>query len=110
MRDQSSISGYEYTNADHSHAHTYLLPTVKAELAAIHKRLGGTPLRLFDLGCGNGAVGARLAEHGYSVTGVDPSSEGIEQARKAYSHLRFEMGSAYDDLALKFGRFPIAIS
>ena len=109
MKDQASISGYQYSHSDHSHAHAYLLPTVKEELTAIRSRLGAPP-RLFDLGCGNGSVGAHLAAEGWSVTGVDPSSEGIAQARKAYPDLRFEEGSAYDDLAGKHGRFPVVVS
>ena len=109
MKDQSSISGYKYSNANNSHAHAYLLPTLMHELAAIQRRLGNTP-RLFDLGCGNGSVGAQLAEHGWSVTGVDPSSEGIKQAREAYPHLRFDEGSAYDQLATKYGQFSVVIS
>jgi hypothetical protein len=56
-------------------------------------------LRLLDLGCGNGSVGAMLAKDVWSVTGVDPSSEGITDVREAYPDLRFEEGSAYDDLA-----------
>jgi len=68
------------------------------------------PPRLFDLGCGNGSVGALLSRDGWSVTGVDPSSEGIAEARKAYPHLRFEQGSAYDDLAAKYGQFPVVTS
>lgn len=43
MKDQSSISGYEYSHADHSHAHAYLLPTLQEELIAIHKGLGNIP-------------------------------------------------------------------
>lgn len=65
---------------------------------------------LFDLACRNGSVGALLASHGWPVTGVDPSSEGIVEAQRAYPHLRFEQGSAYDDLAAKHGRFPVVIS
>ena len=42
--------------------------------------------------------------------GVDPSSEGIAQARQAFPELRLEQGSAYDDLAAKYGRFPVVVS
>lgn len=65
MKDKSSISGYIYSHADRSHAHAYLLPTVKEELAAGHKRTGAHSL--FDLGCGNGSVGAHIAELGWTV-------------------------------------------
>ena len=111
MKTQPAISGYRYTSSRHSHAHAYLLPTVKAELSLKKKALGKQPARLFDLGCGNGAVAAQLAGGGeWSVTGVDPSSEGIAQARQAFPELRLAPGSAYDDLAAKYGRFPVVVS
>jgi 2-polyprenyl-6-hydroxyphenyl methylase/3-demethylubiquinone-9 3-methyltransferase len=51
-----------------------------------------------------------LAEEGYEVAGVDPSTEGIAHAQAAYPHLRLDVGSAYDDLVACFGRFPAVIS
>jgi 2-polyprenyl-6-hydroxyphenyl methylase/3-demethylubiquinone-9 3-methyltransferase len=66
--------------------------------------------RLFDLGCGNGSIGAALSNDGWDVTGVDPSSEGIDQANSEYPKLRLEQGSAYEDLADRFGQFPVVIS
>lgn len=47
-------------------------------------------VRVVDLGCGTGAVGARLAEHGVRhVTGLDLSPEMLEVARTkaVYEHL-----------------------
>jgi len=110
MKDLKDISGYHYGHAENSHAHAYLLPVVKSELAAIRERLGGQPARLFDLGCGNGSVGSQLSAEGWFVTGVDPSSQGIEKAQAAYPELQLEQGSAYDDLASKYGRFPAVVS
>ena len=46
-----------------------------------------------------------MADRGWDVTGVDPSAEGIAQANRAYPDIRLEQGSAYDDLAEKYGRF-----
>jgi 2-polyprenyl-6-hydroxyphenyl methylase/3-demethylubiquinone-9 3-methyltransferase len=66
--------------------------------------------RVIDVGCGNGAVAEYLNQQGYQVTGVDPSAEGIVQARAAYPQLTFEQGSAYDDLVTTFGTFPAVIS
>ncbi|HMO09586.1 MAG TPA: methyltransferase domain-containing protein [Paracoccaceae bacterium] len=107
MKSSDSISGYRYGDAETNTSHGYLLPAVKAELAGIGS---GVPKRLFDLGCGNGSVGAVLHGMGWNVTGVDPSEEGIAQARARYPGLRFETGSAYDDLAASYGRFPVVIS
>jgi 2-polyprenyl-3-methyl-5-hydroxy-6-metoxy-1,4-benzoquinol methylase len=66
--------------------------------------------RAFDLGCGNGATAHMLSSLGFVVTGVDPSQSGIELARKAYPTCRFEIGSAYDDLAVGYGTFPLVVS
>ena len=71
MKTQPAISGYRYTSSDHSHAHAYLLPTVKAELSLKQKALGKQPARLFDLGCGNGGVAAQIAGGG---NGQSPAS------------------------------------
>lgn len=65
---------------------------------------------MFDLGAGNGSVAAHLSALGYDITGVDPSKRGLEEARRAYPHLRIEEGSCYEDLALKYGQFPVVIS
>jgi 2-polyprenyl-6-hydroxyphenyl methylase/3-demethylubiquinone-9 3-methyltransferase len=63
-----------------------------------------------DLGCGSGATVNMLAELGIEVVGVDPSESGIALARAAYPACRFEIGSAYDDLASGLGRFPLVVS
>jgi SAM-dependent methyltransferase len=46
-----------------------------------------------DLGCGPGWFTNLLAEKGLDVFGVDLSSGMIGQARQAFPHLRFEVGS-----------------
>ena len=72
MQEQPTISGYRYTSSRHSHAHAYLLPTVRAELSLKKESLGKQPARLFDLGCGNGSVAAQLA--GGGGDGPSPAS------------------------------------
>jgi ubiquinone/menaquinone biosynthesis C-methylase UbiE len=57
-----------------------------SELGASARRivlrlLGDGPGRLLDVGCGGGAHAAELAEHGWSVTGVDVSVSQLELAR-----------------------------
>lgn len=106
----SRQSGYRYDDHCLTHTHRYLMPEV-------HRILGQqTPQgivddkRLFDLGCGNGSVGNELKQAGWDVTGVDVSEEGIAEARKNYPHLHLEQGSAYDDLAAGYGRFPVVLS
>lgn len=110
---EPAISGYRYGHAGPSHSHGYLLPAVLGLLAELERSdaAGGQGARrLFELGCGNGSVANALTERGWDVTGVDPSVEGIAQAQAAYPHLKLEPGSAYDDLAARYGRFPIVLS
>jgi 2-polyprenyl-6-hydroxyphenyl methylase/3-demethylubiquinone-9 3-methyltransferase len=107
MKSTEEIAGYRYEDAEVNTSHAYLLPALRGELARI-KTPG--PKHLFDLGCGNGSVGALMHQEGWEVTGVDPSAEGIAQAKARHPHLKLETGSAYDDLVGTYGRFPVVIS
>ena len=51
-----------------------------------------------------------MANQGWEVTGIDPSTEGIAQANASYPQVRLEIGSAYDDLSGKYGTFPVVTS
>jgi 2-polyprenyl-6-hydroxyphenyl methylase/3-demethylubiquinone-9 3-methyltransferase len=95
---------YVYGNGEPGQVSRYLWPTVIRILADLSGR------RVFDLGCGNGALAAHLTTLGYEVTGVDPSESGIAQARRAHPDLRVHLGSAYDDLASRYDKFEIVIS
>jgi 2-polyprenyl-6-hydroxyphenyl methylase/3-demethylubiquinone-9 3-methyltransferase len=53
---------------------------------------------------------ALLQQNGYQVVGVDPSVEGVSQAHAAYPELSVHAGSAYDDLAARYGSFPVVVS
>ena len=108
MNDQKSISGYRYESSDSNCSHKYLLPAVIRKLNEL-KSFSVKP-QIFELGCGNGSVASRLAQKGWDVIGVDPSVEGIRQAKKAYPGLRLAEGSAYDDLPAKYGQFPVVLS
>lgn len=110
MEPLGDISGYKYNDARDSHSHAYLLPTVKAELTSIKGKALNSELQIFELGCGNGSLAAVLADDGWKVVGVDPSVSGIEVANGNYPHLQLEIGSASEDLAARFGRFPAVIS
>jgi 2-polyprenyl-3-methyl-5-hydroxy-6-metoxy-1,4-benzoquinol methylase len=56
-------------------------------------------LRVLDAGCGSGFIAAQIAALGHAVTGIDASPDGIGLARRAYSGVRFEIASVYDDIA-----------
>ena len=50
--------------------------------------------RILDLGCGTGHLTAQIAASGADVMGMDKSTGMIEEARKGYPDLRFELGDA----------------
>ncbi|MEG3436355.1 methyltransferase domain-containing protein [Pannus brasiliensis CCIBt3594] len=100
------MSDYHYSHARCGFAHAYLLPPLREIIG----KLDIPEKRLFDLGCGNGSIANWLAEQGFQVSGCDPSQSGIARAREAFPELDLHVGSAYDDLADKFGTFPLVIS
>jgi 2-polyprenyl-6-hydroxyphenyl methylase/3-demethylubiquinone-9 3-methyltransferase len=104
-----SISGYVYTTSGHNSSHRYLLPRVKMILSDIAEN-SKREKRLFEVGCGNGSVASALTSLGWNVTGIDPSEQGIRNAKEAYPHLDLRRGSTDDDLYAQYGRFPVVLS
>ncbi len=102
------ISGYAYEDGDLNPSHDYLVPSLLEVLESLH--IPQDRKRIFELGCGNGAVAELLTRHGYQLTGVDVSVQGVEQAQRRHPHLSLQLGSAYDRLADTYGRFPVVIS
>ena len=98
---------FKFASADAEHTAKYLLPAVLRILAGEGE---SAKTSIFDLGCGNGATAEILQRHGYEVVGVDPSTSGIREAYRAYPNLQFFVGSAYDNLAARFGRFQVVLS
>lgn len=97
--------GYPHDSAEPAHSHQFLFPVVTRILRRI-----APPARILELGCGNGSTSDKLAQMGYQVIGVDPSRQGIAIARAQFPTCHFEIGSAYDDLAARFGTFDAVIS
>ncbi len=110
MKETTALSGYSFASGAHSHSHAYLLPCIRTELAMVAGRLPPEELRLFDLGCGNGSTAAALTGDGWTVQGIDPSETGIVQACANYPEIDLQTGSAYEDLAARFGNFPVLVS
>lgn len=85
--------------------HRYLVPAVVDALGAPSGR------SVLDLGCGNGALSAKLAALGFTMTGLDFEPSGIELAGAAYPHITFrrhDIGNPLpDDLR---GRFDAVVS
>ena len=106
--NEPKITGYHWQDKELTGAHDYLLPSVLSEMAGMN--VEDSKKKVFELGCGNGSIAHQFSLHGWSVTGVDPSIEGIVQANSSYPHLNLNQGSAYDDLVSKYGTFPLVTS
>jgi trans-aconitate methyltransferase len=50
--------------------------------------------RILDLGCGTGPLTAQIAAAGAEVVGIDSSPDMVEQARRAFPELHFEVADA----------------
>lgn len=102
---------YRWPDAAQTEAHGYLLPALFDALDARARAGGGAAARrAFDLGCGNGSVANAVTRRGWTVTGVDPSDEGVARARAAYPGLDLHQAAASPELAERFGRFPVVYS
>ena len=84
--------GLEYSAPGPSHTAAYLERPLLEELGPLSGR------KLLDIGCGNGAVCASLAQRGAQVVGIDLSATGVALARERYPELEWAVMSAYDDL------------
>ena len=84
--DRAEISGYRWDDAELTCAHDYLLPALLEEMSRLRDSCAtsGGGAKVFELGCGNGSIANALAQSGWAVTGVDPSVEGIAQAKARY--------------------------
>lgn len=99
---------YGYERPGLGCSHDYLLPKVIEILNA--RATAQSRQRIFELGCGNGSVANALQQLGFQVQGIDYSESGIRVAREHYPHLELRVGSAYDDLAGEYGKFPFVLS
>lgn len=70
--------------------------------------LPAAPARVADLGCGTGSLTRLLADEGYTVDGLDFSSEMIRRARVKVSEASFVVGDAANP-ALVPGRYDVVL-
>lgn len=99
------VPDYGWTSGQAELSHEYLQPVVLAVLQAIDRGDStGTALRVFDAGCGNGALLRRLRAAGYAVAGCDASPSGVRHARACCGDdVRVEQLSVCDDMSAVFG-------
>ena len=67
------------------------------------------PARVLDVGCGTGALAARLARRGYQLVGLDPSEGMLEVMRKRAPAIEAVRGSG-TEIPFGEGRFDLSLS
>ncbi|MEE3718228.1 class I SAM-dependent methyltransferase [Tumidithrix elongata RA019] len=101
---------YPYQNSSAGHHHRYLLPPLVTMLSQI-QLLHAQPIRVLDLGCGNGSLSNAISQKGFEVVGVEDSESGVAIARQNFPACQFIHASIYD---LPYGKleraFDIAIA
>ena len=70
---------------------------VDETVAFILANIGTPPLRILDVGCGNGLVAQRLQARGYHITAIDESDDLVGQARASGVDARVADWSSYAD-------------
>jgi 2-polyprenyl-3-methyl-5-hydroxy-6-metoxy-1,4-benzoquinol methylase len=96
---------FKWTTEEFVPSHTYLWPCLRKLLSDyVGER------KSFEIGCGNGDIASKINLLGWEVSGVDSSRDGIEIGNAKYPKLKLTLGSVYDDLSGKFGKFPLVYS
>ncbi len=103
----SEKSEYGWKDSEAPNSAGFLDPVVLEELS----KCAPPSSRIIELGSGNGAFAKKLVSLGYDVTAVEPSSDGVAQARRAAPELRVIQASVYDDLESTVGgEFDVVLS
>jgi len=98
------VPDYGWSSGEAEGSHRYLRPVVLSAIDHAAATAGRSHTRVFDAGCGNGALLLDLQSRGYEVAGCDASVSGVTHARIACgARARIEHLSVYDDLAGTFG-------
>lgn len=95
----------EWVSAEDQPHHGYVVPAMLRALGPPSGR------RLLDLGCGNGAITAKLAAAGFAASGVDFEQHGIEIASMALPGIDFRVHDLAQPLPPELsGRFDLVVT
>jgi 2-polyprenyl-6-hydroxyphenyl methylase/3-demethylubiquinone-9 3-methyltransferase len=100
--EQAHYPEWEFSGAAENHH--YLVPAVLRALPA-------GDVRVLDLGCGNGALTARIRQAGKRVSGIDFTPSGIERARRENPGVTFHVHDLNEPLPDSMrGQFDAVVS
>jgi len=96
-------SPYEqrWNSPDPVHAHQFYAPVLLGLLPKPSHQ-NGAPLKVLDLGCGNGSLTNLIAQQGFDVTGIEESAAGVKQASQAFPNCEFRQYSVYSPPLVNF--------
>lgn len=101
----TDASTYHYASAQASHMHEVFVPSILARLGELR------PVRVLDLGCGNGSLCRMIKDAGFEVEGADPSEEGVQYARQAHPDIAFTRCGVYDEPPVEWiGQYDVIVS
>lgn len=96
---------YPFVSSQPTHMHEIFVQPVLARLRELR------PLRVLDLGCGNGSLCCVIRDAGFQVDGCDVSEQGIQQARAARPDIPYVCMSIYDEPPQHWlGQFDVIVS
>jgi 2-polyprenyl-6-hydroxyphenyl methylase/3-demethylubiquinone-9 3-methyltransferase len=104
---EASIEANEFVWDDEgaTGSHRYLAPAICERLDSARARA------VLDLGCGNGALTAVIAAHGYEMAGCDASTSGIDKARRRLPGATLFLHELGADLPVEHvGRYDAVVS
>jgi 2-polyprenyl-3-methyl-5-hydroxy-6-metoxy-1,4-benzoquinol methylase len=102
--DDDEIHYPEWVFSGEAENHHYLVP-------AVLRALPRGKVRVLDLGCGNGALTARIHQAGKEVTGIDFTPSGIERARQTNPGVEFLVHDLNEPLPDSLqNRFDVVVS
>src|SRR4051812_2267295 len=93
--------GHQYSGAGPGHMHGRLMPAVFDFAGRL-----GSPVRVLDVGCGNGFLAGEFLKRGCKVAGIDLSNSGIEIARQNHPAGRFEVMAVSENMLKDLGEAP----
>ena len=82
-------------------------PVVRRLVSEFRSVLGSETPRAIDVGCGVGYYTDVLNSLGFQVLGVDARLENVEEARRRYPQLQFQIADAEDPKLSEIGRFDL---
>jgi tRNA (mo5U34)-methyltransferase len=91
-------SHYDALNAARGETIAHLLPELKQRLNL---------KTALDLGCGLGHYAEILSQHGLDVLAVDGRAENVEEARRRFPHLKFQVADAQNPELAQLGKFDL---